>query len=142
MSGKVLTFYLNGSLFGLDIHTVKEIQRNVECTPIPDSPAHIVGLFNMRGQVVTLLHLARLLRIGAEEEQERFVCVVLKPQPDLPDLIGFPIDRPGSVVDIDPNEAEQPPANMDGDLTGFVKKVVKLPNELLMVLDPDVIYQL
>ncbi|MZP29959.1 chemotaxis protein CheW [Heliobacterium undosum] len=142
MSGKVLTFYLDGALFGLDIHTVKEIQRNVECTPIPDSPLHIVGLFNMRGQVVTLLNLARLLKIGGISEQERFVCIVLKPRAGMTDLIGFPIDRPGAVVDIDPDSAEQPPANMDGDLTRFVKEVVKLQNELLMVLDPDVIYQM
>ncbi|MTV48886.1 chemotaxis protein CheW [Heliobacillus mobilis] len=141
MTGKVLTFYLGGLLFGLDIVAVKEIQRNIEYTPVPDSPAHIVGLFNMRGQVVTLLDLAYLLNNEKEPEKGRTVCIVLKPKADAPDHIGFLIERTGSVVDIHDDISEGPPANMSGELTRFVKEVVKLNEELLMVIDSEVIFE-
>ena len=51
MQGKILTFYLQGELFGIDIKLVKEINRKINYTKVPGAPDFVVGLFNMRGQV-------------------------------------------------------------------------------------------
>jgi chemotaxis signal transduction protein len=44
LNGKVLSFYINNTLFGINITLIREINRNVEYTPVPDAPPYIVGL--------------------------------------------------------------------------------------------------
>lgn len=141
VEGKVLTFYLCGQLFGLDITAVKEINRNIEYTPVPDAPAHIIGLLNMRGQVVTLFDLAGLMGYGQNSQKGRSTCIILKCLPGDSDYIGFLIDRLGSVVDVEEDICEPPPANMGGNENRFLFEVVKLRDELLMVIDHRIIFE-
>ena len=61
---RILTFYLEGELFGIDIGLVKEINRKIKYTEVPGAPEHIVGLYNMRGQVVTIFDVACILHRG------------------------------------------------------------------------------
>lgn len=140
MTVKVLTFYLCGSLFGVDVTLVKEINRNVDYTAVPGSQDHIVGFLNMRGQVVTLFNLAKLLNFTPEKEQKAHTCIILKAPKD-PDQVGFLIDKPGDVIDIDKEEFEMPPANVGGVEGEFIDSVVKLENELLMIIDPKKIFK-
>jgi len=135
MTEKVLTFYLSGSLIGINVTLIKEINRNIEYTPVPDSSAHIIGLFNMRGQVVTLFNLARLIGLEEDRKLERLTCIILK-EPHDPDQVGFIIDCPGEVIDIDREEYELPPANVGGVESEFISSVVKLKEELLIVINP------
>jgi purine-binding chemotaxis protein CheW len=139
MTEQVLTFYLCGSLLGINVKLIKEINRNVEYTPVPDAQSHIHGLFNMRGQVVTLFNLARLLALDEDCEQGKLSCIILKVPCD-PDQVGFFIDRPGDVIDIDMDECELPPANVGGVESEYISHVVKLDGELLIVIEPDRIF--
>ena len=107
--GKVLTFELCDGLFGIDITLVKEINRNVEFTPIPDSPPHIVGLFNMRGQIVTLFDLGKLMNYPGDHENKITTCIILKAAPNDPNQIGFLIDGSGDVIEVDEDLCEPPP---------------------------------
>jgi purine-binding chemotaxis protein CheW len=142
MRGKVVTFYLCDSLYGFDIKLVKEIERHVEYTPIPDAPPYVVGLLNMRGQIVTLFNLAKLMGYSQANNSGHSTCIILKNSPHEPDYVGVLIDRPGSVVDIDEDICESSPANMDNVHNEYVNEVVKLKDQLLMVINPQFIFQL
>jgi purine-binding chemotaxis protein CheW len=138
--GKVLTFRLNGGLFGIDITTVKEINRNIEFTPVPGSPQHVVGLFNMRGQVVTLFDLGILMGYEGERASKYSTCIILKASPNDPNQMGFLIDGTGDVIDIDEEQCEPPPSNV-GTVDGeFIESVLKLDDNLLMILNHSKIF--
>lgn len=137
---KVLTFYLCDGLFGIDITLVKEINRNVEFTPVPGSSPNIEGLLNLRGQIVTLFNLARVMGYKEKKWGQKSTSVILKADSNDSNHIGFLIDKAGDVVDIDKNECEAPPANV-GVIEGeFLHSVVKLKDELLMIIDPTRIF--
>jgi len=138
---KALTFFLAGNHYCLDIVAVKEINRKIDYTPIPDAPSHIVGLFNMRGQVVTLINLAKLIGWKDETVEPCSSCIILKCTPGDQDFIGFLIDRPGSVIEIDEEMSEYPPANINEQEKIFVNRVIKLENELLKLIDHQVILE-
>ncbi|MCX7712003.1 MAG: chemotaxis protein CheW [Clostridia bacterium] len=138
---KVLTFHLCGSLFGLDITLVKEINRNVEYTPIPGAKPYIIGLFNMRGQVVTLFDLGILMGYGNESRQDSSSCIILKAFRNDSDQIGFLIEKKGDVADIDEELFEPPPSNVGGIDSEFISGVVKLKDELLIILNADRIFE-
>lgn len=139
--GNVLTFYLNETLFGIDITLVKEINRNIEYTPVPDARPYIVGLLNMRGQIVTLFNLQKLMDYESESEKLKNSCIILKTLPNDPNQIGFLIDRLGDVEDINVNECEAPPANVGGIDGEYINGVVKLKTELLLILEPEKIFK-
>ena len=138
---KLLTFYLCGSYFGIDIRVVKEINRNIEYTPVPDAPSHIIGLMNMRGQIVTLFNLAGLMGYKQGNEKHSSTCIILKNKPSDPDFVGFLIERSGSVIDVDNDACELPPANIDSAENKFISQIVKLKDELLMVINQEVIFE-
>jgi purine-binding chemotaxis protein CheW len=140
MSGKVLTFYMGGYLFGVDILAIKEINRKVEFTAVPDAPAHIVGLLNMRGQVVTLMDLAGLMGYRLDSGNGQTNCIILKNSQENPDYIGFFIDHPGSVLDINEESCEPPPPNVSMMENRFVDRIVKLEEDLLLIINHSVIY--
>ena len=142
MTGKALSFFLKNKMFGLDIKLVKEISRKVEFSEVPDSDPHIVGLMNLRGQVITLFHLGKILGLNSEnaDENDEAACIILKSLPNQPHQIGFLIDRTGDVVDIQDDWCEKTPANVEEINGEYIKEVVKLNNELLIMLDTEIVF--
>jgi purine-binding chemotaxis protein CheW len=134
---KVMTFYLCNSLFGIDIKKVKEINRRVEYTPVPGSNPVVSGLHNMRGQIVTLFDLARILGYDSQANQGSPGCIILKSTAGHSDQYGFLIDAPGDVIEIGNDISESPPANVDHIAAEMLEKVVKLENQLLLVLQSE-----
>lgn len=139
---KVLSFRLADQLFGVEITKVKEINRNVEYTTVPRAPKTIVGLFNMRGQIVTLFSLAEILGYDACLDHKGATCIILKSTLNNPNQMGFLIDKTGEVIDIDDEICESPPANVDDQKYRFVTRVARLKNELLMVIDPKIVFEI
>ena len=139
MTENILSFRLCDSLLGVDVTLVKEINRNIEFIPIPGAKDHIVGFFNMRGQVVTLFNLAKLLNLGEMVTQEKTTCIILKSPKD-PDQVGFLIDSPGDVLEYIIEENEVTPANVGVVESEYIESVFKLKDELLMVINTENIF--
>ncbi|SFH51653.1 purine-binding chemotaxis protein CheW [Tindallia magadiensis] len=140
MNGKALTFFINEKMFGLDIKLVKEISRKVEFSEVPDSDPNIAGLMNLRGQVVTLFCLSKILELESSSQKDESACIILKALPNQPHQIGFLIDRTGDVVDIHEDWCEKTPANVEEVKNEYIKEVVKLEEKLLLMLDTDVVF--
>lgn len=137
---KILSFRLEKELFGIEITSVKEINRNVEYTIVPNAPKSFVGLFNMRGQIVSLFNLATILGYEKKPFVSKATCIILKCEPDNPNQRGFVIDKTGDVLDIEEDVCEDPPANVDVFEYKHVKKVARLDNELLLIIDPASVF--
>ena len=52
-----LTFIMDGEEYGVDILAVQEIRGWESATPIPNSPAYIKGVINLRGTIVPIMDL-------------------------------------------------------------------------------------
>ena len=132
---KILTFYLNNSLFGIDIILVKEINRNIEYTSVPGANDYISGLYNMRGQIVTLFNLSKIIRFKESNKKRQDISIILKSQHNSPNQIGFIIDELGDVIDLNMNDCEFPPPNIGPDKENYISNIVKLKEQLLMIID-------
>jgi len=95
----------------------------------------------MRGQIVTLFDLAGMMGLAKTDKTARPTCVILKNTPGNQDFVGFLIDRPGEVMDIDLDDCEPPPPNASSMESKFVSEVVKMESELLMLLNYLVIFE-
>lgn len=135
LTGRVLTFYLCGTLCGIDIKTAKEINRNISYTTIPGAECHIVGLLNLRGQVVTLLDLAKLLNFKQDRQEQNSHCIILKSTETDSDQVGFFIDKRGDVIDVTPDMCDVVPGNLADIEKHFIREVVTLEKEIILILD-------
>jgi purine-binding chemotaxis protein CheW len=137
-------------MFGVNILQVKEINNQLRYTTVPDSAFFIKGLFNLRGQIITIFDLAK--RLGREDTkiQEKTRNLILKTDTETSlmrdkfnleeignDAVGFIIDRIGDVVEINEEDIQQAPANVGDISKEFIKGVVELKNDLLIILNVE-----
>ncbi|KNY29559.1 chemotaxis protein CheW [Pseudobacteroides cellulosolvens] len=137
---KVLSFRLSGELFGIEINNVKEINRNIEYTAVPRSQKNIAGIFNMRGQIVTIFNLAGIIGYNDDIYSDRVTCIILKSESGNSNYRGIIIERTGDVIDVTEDMCEPPPANIDSVGKKYIKDVVRLENDLLRIIDTDLVF--
>lgn len=127
-----VSFRVGRHLLGLDISQVREINRALEITPVQQAPEHVRGLVNLRGQVVVIFDLGILLGLGPRQITEQTHNVLVKG-----DDVALMVDRIADVVEAEDADVAAPPANMDTIAVNYVRSVVKLRGDLLVVLDVE-----
>jgi len=135
-SRQFVTFRIDEHLVGLDILKVREINRVLEITPVQQAPAYVRGLVNLRGQTVTVFDLGVRLGLSPRAVTETSHNVILKPE-----AVGLLVDRIGDVEEAEETAVESPPANLNGIGAAFIDCVVRLKDELVLVLSPEKILE-
>lgn len=156
MKKQVVTFRLDKQLFGVNIHLIREINQVLEITPIPKTPNFVRGLINLRGQIVTVIDLAVRLGRPARAVAADSHNLILKtdqellnsrrqfPYEDLQavdDVIGLLVDQLGEVIEYEEGQIESTPANVNEMEGRFFSGVVKLDNDLMVLLNMAEILQ-
>ncbi len=137
---KLLSFRLWGELFAVNITSVKEINRQITCTPTPTAYPFIMGLYNMRGQIVTVFDLPHMLGYEPINKDKPINCIILKTRKEMPDIVGFAVDEPEDVLVIDESLCDNPPANVDEQVKEKLLGVYELDNDLLLIIDEDKLF--
>ncbi len=144
-----VSFYLGEDLFGIDILVVREINRNLDITPINLAPEYLRGLLNLRGQIVTVLDLGERLGLTKRMVAKTSSCIVLKTNQELErngvpeelleatstDVVGLFVDRIGDVIAVNERDIDSPTTHQSGLAKRFMQGVVKLEDKLLITLN-------
>lgn len=139
-NGQFCTFYVAEHSIGIEVTRVQEVLRQQSLTPVPKAPPEIVGLLNLRGQILPAIDLRKRLGFppkgdggGADKEDAQCVNVIIS-TPDGPvDLLA---DKVGDVLTLDASTFEPANGTLEGKLKEAVLGLHKLKDELLLVLDP------
>lgn len=137
-AGKYLTFRLANEEYGLEILKVREIIGLMEITKVPKTPEYIRGVINLRGKVIPVLELR--LKFGMESKQDtEETCIIVV---DIASeagsvLMGILVDAVSEVLDIQPDEIEDPPSFGAGFDTRFILGIGKVRNTVKLLLDID-----
>ena len=133
-----LTFLLAGEEYAVGILQIREIVEYETLTKVPTTPTWIRGVMNLRGTVVPVVDLA--VKFGlAETEVTARTCIVIV-ETDLdgePTLMGVMVDAVVRVLDLAPEDVEEPPAFGTRVRVDFLLGVGKVDAELVLVLDVD-----
>lgn len=130
--GKFLTFVLGGEEYGIEIRHVTEIIGIQSITEVPDMPAHVKGVINLRGKVIPVMDVR--LRFGMPERpyDDRTCIVVINIDGQ---AVGLVVDRVSEVLDIPKDDIEPPPAVKKGEESRFVQGMGKVGDEVKILLD-------
>lgn len=128
-----VTFILGGEVFAVEMTPVQEIIRLPAVVRVPLAPPSLLGLANLRGKVLPIIGLRRILGLPEREQDEATRALVI----DTGQPLGFVVDRVASVISARPDQIE-PVSGIQGAvkgelLTGILKDVGGFP--MVMVLD-------
>ncbi len=130
---KILSFYINGCLYGADIGYIKELNRSISVIDVPTAPDFVCGLYNMRGQAVTVIYAEHFLR-QTRSEEDREYCVALKPYQNAPDLFGFFIDKAAEVHHVDEKAILPPPSGISEGALEYILGAVECEGALITLI--------
>ncbi len=130
--GQYLTFTLNQQIFGIPIEFVREINQLPEITPIPNTPACVAGVINLRDKVVPVIDLRRKFNI-AEISHTRETCVIVVDSRQ--GQVAIIVDTVASVVPFANDQIELPPALLQEPESNFILGLGKVGKQVLVLLD-------
>jgi len=125
-------FRLDNETYGINVMQVQEILRYTEIAPVPGAPPYVLGIINLRGNVVTVIDTR--LRFGLSEaettDQTRIVIIETENQ-----VVGILVDAVAEVVYLRQSEIETTPNVGNEETAKFIQGVCHKNEELLILVD-------
>ena len=110
LAGKYLTVVIADEFYGIAVRSVREIIRLQKITPVPQLPAHVRGVINLRGRVIPIIDLRMKFGLKAESNDRTCVVVVQVDSSSGPALsMGLIVDTVDEVTTITEAEIEPIP---------------------------------
>lgn len=131
---QIITFRLGTELYGIDILKVRELITYTQCAGIPNMPAFIKGMINLRGMVIPVLDLRLRFGIGTPSYDPYTVIIVVQVAGRLSGLI---VDAVADVLAVAKEGVQPPPDHLTNIDCRFLAGVVKVREDMVILLDPD-----
>jgi purine-binding chemotaxis protein CheW len=127
-------FRVGRETYGIPIAALHEIVRVPEITAVPDAPAHLEGVINLRGKIVSVVDLRKRFKQAATSLTRHSRILVVEHRGR---LVGMVVDSASEVLKIAESEIEPAPAMMKEGGLDCVTGLGKCRNRLIILLDID-----
>ncbi len=126
------TFRLGEEIYGIDVMRIREVLRFTEITPVPGAPYYVLGIINLRGNVVTVIDTRTRFALQPAEvdNNSRIVIVEVDKQ-----VVGMLVDSVDEVTYLRSNEIEKAPNVGNEETAKFITGVCNKNDELLILID-------
>lgn len=136
LAGKYLTVVLDNEAYGIGVLKVREIIRMQKITPVPQMPAFVKGVINLRGRVIPVVDLR--VKFGLKAEFAERTCIVVV-QVKLPAeqtvQMGLIVDSVEEVVMLQASEIEPTPEFGTKIDTAYLLGMAKVKGTVKTLLD-------
>ncbi len=129
-----VTFHLEEEKYGVPVEQVKEVLRYTEITPVPGAPDYVLGIINLRGNVVTILDTRKRFALDEREpdDETRFVILEVADQ-----TVGILVDSVSEVMRLRQSEIEHAPNVGNDESSKYIQGVASRESNLLILVDLD-----
>ncbi len=129
-----LTFALGQEEYGVEILKIQEIKGFSTITPLPNAPAHVKGVLNLRGTIVPIIDLRKKFGLPEVDYTQFTVIVVVQV---MAKIMGFIVDAVSDVLTVTGADI-QPTPDLHGQVdTTFLNGLAKAGEKLVILLDID-----
>lgn len=127
-----VTFHLDDETYGINVLQVQEVLPMTEIAPVPGAPPFVMGIINLRGNVVTVIDTR--MRFGlptrAPEQGERIMVIEAGDQ-----VAGMLVDSVAEVIEVRQTEVDTAPSVGNDESARYIYGVVSRDNQLLILID-------
>lgn len=131
-------FRLNNDDFGLEIMNVNEIIRMQELTAMPNTSAYILGVTNIRGKVIPIISMKKLLGMeeSADDDRTRIIVASLGEK-----IYGFKVDSVSEIIKIEEDQIDRQEGIGEDKEKNYIFGIAKLEERLVKLIDLEKILQ-
>lgn len=133
-SMQLVSFSLAGEIYGIEITKIREIILIGEITRIPQTPHYVKGLINLRSTVIPVIDLRARFGLSENELTDDSRIMVLHVGIK---TIGIIVDAVSEVLRVTQDQIAEPPPTVAGLGREYLTGLVKLEEQLLILLDID-----
>ena len=139
MAERDVIFKIGNGVYGFNVQIVTAIEQMTEIVSVPNAPDCILGLMNLRGDVIPVYSLRK--RFGLEEEavnpqQNRLIVVSYDHKP-----LAFKVDEVLEMNDFDDSKLSPQPVIAKNERTAYVRSIANKDGKLVLLLDPASMYE-
>jgi purine-binding chemotaxis protein CheW len=128
MERQFCTFYLDEIYYGISVESIQEILQDQIVKEVPLSSPVVKGLINLRGQIISILDMRKILGLSPKSAELNSILVCYTEH----GLVGFLIEEVDDVVYLDSEYEESPPGSLEGAVKDLIQSVFKRKTGLLL----------
>lgn len=129
-----VTFKLDSETYGINVMQVQEVLRYTEIAPVPGAPAYVLGIINLRGNVVTVIDTRSRFGLVSNEVTDNTRIVIIEAEKQ---VIGILVDSVAEVVYLKGSEIDVAPNVGNDESAKYIQGVSNREGELLILVDLD-----
>lgn len=127
-----VTFRLGDEKYGINVMQVQEVLRVAEIAPVPGAPSYVLGIINLRGNVVTVIDTRNRFGLMSKDPDDNSRIVIIETESH---IIGILVDSVAEVVELRASDIETAPNVGNEDTSRYIQGVTSRDNELLILVD-------
>lgn len=127
-----VTFRLDFEIYGINVMLVQEVLRVTDIAPVPGAPNYVIGIINLRGNVVTVIDTRMRFGLQSKEMDDSTRIVIIEAENQ---TVGIVVDSVSEVVDIYAHEIETAPNVGNDETARYIEGVVSRSDDLLILVD-------
>lgn len=127
-----VTFKLDDETYGINVMRIQEVLRYTEIAPVPGSPDYVLGIINLRGNVVTVIDTRRRFALPESEITDATRIVVIEAENQ---VVGVLVDSVAEVVYLKQSEIETAPNVGNDESAKFIQGVCNKNGELIILVE-------
>jgi len=127
-----VTFQLEEETYGINVMQVREVLRYTEIAPVPGAPDYVLGIINLRGNVVTVIDTRSRFGLMEGEITDNTRIIVIESEHQ---VIGILVDSVAEVVYLRSSEIDTTPSVGTDESAKFIQGVSNRDGELLILVD-------
>lgn len=129
---ELLTVMIGDQIFGIPILQVQDVLGPQKVTRVPLAPPEVGGSLNLRGRIVTAIHIRERLHLAKLEDNAHYMSIVVEHENEFYSLI---FDKVGDVLKLNITDYEACPSTLDPYFREVSDGIYRLKDQLLVVLD-------
>jgi len=129
-----VTFQLEDEIYGIDVMQVREVLRSIEISPVPGAPPWVLGIINLRGNVVSIVDTRSRFGLPPRDVDDASRILILEASDH---VVGFLVDSVREVAELRPEEMESAPDTGSGDASRFICGLSNRKDGLLILVDAN-----
>ncbi|EAS64019.1 MULTISPECIES: chemotaxis protein CheW [Photobacterium] len=127
-----VTFQLEDETYGINVMQVREVLRYSEIAPVPGAPDYVLGIINLRGNVVTVIDTRSRFGLAPGEISDNTRIVIIEAEKQ---VIGILVDSVAEVVYLRSSEIDSTPSVGTEESAKFIQGVSNREGQLLILVD-------
>ncbi len=127
-----VTFRLADETYGINVMQVQEVLRMTDVAPVPGAPHYVMGIINLRGNVVTVLDTRKLLDLATSDITDTSRIMIIESGKV---TVGLLVDSVAEVVNLSSSDIDPPPSVGNDEGSRYIQGIYSSEQQILILID-------